>query len=393
MLRGPCGRDAVRDDRCIFHLENKTRVENGVFARELATELEKLQKMDQPETDLGRFVFSTPVVFANQVFPRHIRFVRAVFEKEARFSGAVFKGEAHFSGATFQGEADFAGTTFEKGAGFHRAVFERDARFSKATFKGGAHFNATEFAKVALFSSTTFKREAEFYKTKFNGMTYFRRARFLIPQSVVFDICDLSKVSFLHSETISEVSFRQVKWRIKGNRSAIVDEDRIGKKDRRATYSSVADVYRRLRRSYESRLRYAEAGEFFKSEMEMKRMAIAPDLRDQSRGRRVLNRLRRNFSAIAIYKLLSLYGESWTRVAIWIVISIALFAVARTMNQSIFTHCYSQVYAHFRENIVRSVFVFFQLRSDDLLDVLERVWSGLLLGLTYIALRRQLERH
>jgi uncharacterized protein YjbI with pentapeptide repeats len=489
MLRGPCGRQIVRDDMCIFHLVNKTETEASRFENELLDELSKLESSSEQVIDLTRFIFPRTLRLAHHIFPKPVRFYASRFDEDVDFSYTSFTGGVDFGltydvreghnefrrdastfygpllgeradrGSSFKKKADFSGSIFKGGAGFYEVTFEGDVDFSNATFEGEADFRAafegafcsfenatfmryadffcaefdglihfidtkfeeeadfvsTTFQKSVLFSGAVFKSEANFTESRFvkgggfygsifeaeasfsgsifESRTYFRRVRFLKPESVVFGRTDLSNVSFLYTERVSAVNFWEVSWSTEENRCKLVDEYEIGELTQ-TTYASIADVYRRLRLNYEAKLRYAEAGGFFKSEMEMKRMAIAPDLPKHSRLKRVLNWLRRNFSVIALYKLLSVYGESWKLVGIWIVVSIPLFALFRALPVLVSSGtCLPQFGKAILENVSPSFFAFFQSRAVDFFDIIERVWSGLLLGLAYIALRRQLERH
>jgi uncharacterized protein YjbI with pentapeptide repeats len=405
MRKGLCGRVVMRDNRCLFHLDNKTQDEAGLFENEFLIELEKLEKSDVPAIDFTRFIFPRPVSFREREFVKPIIFDYAIFEKEfscehVKFDEVYFN-KAKFSKATFFDtiikymccietefdEAYFFSTQFDA------ALFSL-SNFKKSSFSGSrfnwADINAI-FKEKADFWGVRFET-VDFSLAEFQGEVSFKRAKFLRPKSATFDNNDLSKVSFLYAEGLEEIRFIQVRWPKKGDRCKLIDEDNIAPPDPKIdwegseeTYTNVAEIYRKLRKNYESKLRYTEAGDFFKGEMEMRRMAIAPKPE-------LFSKLKRNLSTIAFYKLLSNYGESWKRVALWILLSFSLFALAHTVPILLNPPIDSQIQAIFYENLKRSIFVFFQLKSEDLLDVLERVWSGLLIGLSYIALRRQLER-
>ena len=91
----------------------------------------------------------------------------------------------------------------------------------------------------------------------------------------------------------------------------INEEDMLEKNPEQVSLASVMAIYRNLRENYEFRLRYDEAGEFFKKEMELKRMYR--EIMPQNRSNTVIIRnsmLRRNFPLTRLYYHFSDYGES-----------------------------------------------------------------------------------
>ena len=127
-------------------------------------------------------------------------------------------------------------------------------------------------------------------------MTEFHYVLFEEPEKTVFDVNDLSKVSFLNTD-ITRVRFsdkvrlggKKVEYykfwgrkKVKEERFKIVDErlleEDIKENENHITkkfnlnLGSIKAVYRGLRENYEYRMRYDEAGQFFIREMELKRM-------------------------------------------------------------------------------------------------------------------------
>ncbi|MGA9151948.1 MAG: hypothetical protein WBZ36_15325 [Candidatus Nitrosopolaris sp.] len=77
-----------------------------------------------------------------------------------------------------------------------------------------------------------------------------------------------------------------------------------------ATLGSVMAVYRNLRENYEFRLRYDEAGEFFKKEMELKRnYREVVSERERITIIKENNWFRKNLSLTGLYYHFSRYGE------------------------------------------------------------------------------------
>ena len=127
---------------------------------------------------------------------------------EFRFSDLNNRNEftkpVYFSGSQFFGKADFS-----------RAIFQEGASFLKANFRGGVYFSNSDFYGKTYFSG-------EFNsKTKFNYVLFERK------EKVIFDIENLSNVSFINTD-ITGIRFSdKAKWgREKPNedRFKIVDE-------------------------------------------------------------------------------------------------------------------------------------------------------------------------
>ena len=454
-----CGRRVARGSRCIFHLEKKTDKEAHQFYRVFRREFERLEKSEAVidltgfvfpgHLEMRDRVFPKPIAFNRATFSGNVLFHRARFSGQAWFDNATFSGQAVFRGATFGGDAWFRDAKFSDHAGFHGAKFSGWAGFDRATFSGDAAFDGATFSDDALFDRAMF-RTVVFRGTifrgnlhlgaRFDGPALFERVLFQRDTIEPSDLSGLSKpnpvqkvpvtsfsgatvesngevrfiqpreynarlkvernfaidrVSFLNAD-LSRFNFQDVEWGRYHNRRAVVEEALMGRPPfQDVTPQQVRQVCARVRDNLERALRYPEAGDFFIGEMEMKRVALAYDRPGDSRSRRTLNWLRRNVSTIALYKLFSMYGESWRRIAVWILASLfVLFPGYRTLASLIGgSLCPNQFWNAYYMNFTRNVFVFFQLRSEDLIDVIERMWSGLLLGLTLVALRRQLERH
>ena len=125
-------------------------------------------------------------------------------------------------------------------------------------------------------------------------MTEFHNVLFEQPEKTVFDVNDLSKVSFMNTD-ITRVRFSdEIRWgerkveydkfwggkKVTEEKFKIIEErlleEKIKEKDSHTikdfNLGSIKAVYRGLRENYEYRMRYDEAGEFFIREMELKRM-------------------------------------------------------------------------------------------------------------------------
>jgi len=144
--------------------------------------------------------------------------------------------------------------------------------------------------------------------------------------------------------------------------------------DEDLTLENVLAVYRALRENYDYYLKYDESGKFFINEMKLKK--------------RFSNFIER--VVMSVYELLCLYGESYTRTIVWILVTIPLFALARLLFEasSLVLNMNSLM-----DSLKISTAAFFQLYYDnDWLTIIERLISIPILGSFYIALRRKLER-
>jgi uncharacterized protein YjbI with pentapeptide repeats len=104
------------------------------------------------------------------------------FIKPVYFSGSDFFGYADFGAATFQGEAFFNG----------------------AKFQGVANFNNSEFYRKTYFSG------------HFNSKTNFNYVLFEGKEKVIFDIENLSNVSFINTDTTGVRFSDNARWRGEG---------------------------------------------------------------------------------------------------------------------------------------------------------------------------------
>jgi uncharacterized protein YjbI with pentapeptide repeats len=258
------------------------------------------------------------------------QFSEAEFSKKVEFGLARFSGDSNLS-AEFYGEADFISAEFSKNAYFRKAKFSKMANFQSAEFHQEAHFSSAEFSGEADFSAAKFYGEADFSAAKFSKMANFHSAGFSAEakfgglmedqaffnevlfedgRKIQFKIEDLSKISFINTD-ITRVRFNdRARWG-KDNRFKVIEEELLEKNPEKFSLGSVMAVYRNLRENYEFRLRYDEAGEFFKREMELKRRYREIISQNGSNTQIKLNGLmRRNFSLTGLYYHFSDYGES-----------------------------------------------------------------------------------
>jgi len=273
--------------------------------------------------------------FANTEFYKAADFFSAEFYIVADFESAKFSGEADFSSAEFHdkanftfakflgrasfptkfpGTAIFSSAEFHEKANFHSIEFSEAADFSSAKFSGAADFTEAKFSEVS-FRSAEFSGAADFSGISIKDKANFNYVLFEDGKKILFGIDDLSRVSFMNSD-ITRVRFSdRARWGKGQDNFKVFDEETLEKellekKTPTVSLNSVMAVYRNLRENYEFRLRYDEAGEFFKKEMELKRKYREEDRVYQNGW------FRRHFSLTGLYKHFSDYGESIKKPAI-----------------------------------------------------------------------------
>ncbi len=276
------------------------------------------------------------------------RFYAAIFTRDVDFSYAHFAQDADFREATFTQHANFRFGTFTQNAKFHKATFMQDtdfhgrtftqyADFGEATFAQAIRFVETKFHGTAYWGSSQFLDRAEFRRTKFDPQiagqpsVVFALANFSKPGEIVFDDVDLSRALF-HDTDVSQLCFTSsALWgKRDGNHGLAVFEetidcgqpDAIGlKRSGQRDYRAVEQIYRQLKKNYDSRLDYWTANELHFGEMEMKRLAVPTAGRLLSLRRWLHPKL----SLVALYRYASDYGNSYVKAIVWLLGTLVLF--------------------------------------------------------------------
>ena len=298
--------------------------------------------------------FTGPVTFSNTTIEAN----------EVPDSQRLPPGHANFSWAFFSGGADFGRSQFGGKTWFWRTVFCADVTFEEANFQAVVIFGGREY-EVSLSASDFhdgrllglligaglmtpdpetepprfwhFKdvTNAENLKRLLNEKRFdprqveeivavwkgrakpmfagtgdapvpFRGAVFGKPEESEFGEVGLERCLFAGCD-VSKVDFTDVRWDrlptlfLLGGRRAVRDEhyaNTVG------GYRLVEKLYRQLRKNYESKGAYAEAGDFHYGEMEMRRLAQPVVLR--------------HVSLTALYKYLSGYGEQHGLALFWL---------------------------------------------------------------------------
>ena len=349
---------------CIFHTDSKTREEEKCFTEELKKELERLCADPTVQSlDFTRFVFPSQ----NGLFKWTE--VTTRFPKPVIFEYASFVGGVEFSKCIFDAEAQFFATAF----GGHEVYLE-------TRFPGdfAADRNSVFVAKGVFFRDVEYVSPG---KVQFRGLANAR--------------IDLRNVSFL-STNIENVVFVDERWQrdpprwARRTRKRVIDEDLIESskqyldhplKQALPSYEKVKRLYRDLRKNYEAAGRYAEAGDFFIGEMEMRRL-------DTTVQSPLFRWLSQNCSLLGLYKHVSLYGESHGRLIAWSAVLVILFTVLRLVHSPNALSA-ATVFSRFGD----SAAAFFQFpKSNYTLDLVERIISAFVLGLLLVSLKRNFER-
>ncbi len=390
--------------------------------------------------------------FAASKFSRFVSFIEAEFFVAAFFEGCKFP-EANFAGTKFS-NVNFIGSEFSK------AIFTR-AELSKADFSGvkfsKAYFNGTKFLGRTVFNLYTFSKSADFKKAIFSpdmlekcldpgNLISFRRVTFSEPENVVFDGCDMRRVSFIHTN-IERVKFRNVEWgdfRIYDDRLFAL---KLSEKERKKFIEEGAKKLRKVLndepdskikklvlkivekiRSSEGKVelnseligkpreeKLEEIREYVEKDEDLTEdniLSVYRDLREnydyhlkyEVSGRFFVNEMelkkrsagRVEKIVLEFYKWLCHYGESYECALFWMGLTILIFFALRVVsNLDLFFTEQDPflIFIALIEYFLISIATFFQLNPDSsLLTVAERLISIPILGSLYISLRRKLER-
>jgi len=391
--------------------------------------------------------FKNRVEFRNTIFRNQSLFLDSLFN-DALFYKVIFKGNITFQGSKFFNEISFINCKFKRGVYFNSCKFYHGLTFWLISFYKEAIFSESLF-NSALFGYIYIYDVSFFENCHFLGPTKFRyvfpgnregilnfigghlKNRFGFEQflnemettkrqeleriwginfeqlkaivnkgrismkTVSFDMPDMTFVRFVNVEWDRK---RIGIGPLRLDRIVVYDEKLVEEGEGHRDYERLAHIYWVLRRNYERNGRYAEAGDFYISEMEMRRLQIAPPPLRKGRRPTFWDTIRwtvlswgwwrRNLlSPLAIYKYLSLYGESYVLASLWIFITVLLFTFLRA-------HLPSQggQPTDLLDNLARSIFALFQLRGEETIDNIERIIGAILAGNLFIALRRRLQR-
>ncbi|NTV22218.1 MAG: pentapeptide repeat-containing protein [Candidatus Yonathbacteria bacterium] len=203
-------------------------------------------------------------------------FSNTTFRKSVEWNGSRFLGKADFSLIKSMGKADFSDVQFTHAAIFWLSRFEK-ADFSRVTFSS---------EQRTQFLQATFGKGADFSHIVFPGTTVFRRT-------------DLRYASFKDSK-IDKALFSECTFNESLGRTALFDEVMLLKKRHNKPFApeqtikfldkirsrnissedfeEVEELDRQMKKNFEERRDYENAGDFHYGEMEMRRRKLRAEV-------------------------------------------------------------------------------------------------------------------
>lgn len=298
----------------------------------------------------GDFIFAIVSLnsesnFENAQFGSHAYFIDCIFNEKATFNGARFKGNVSFENVRFQSSADLTYCNFSAELQIKDSKFLDSVSFQYTAFHSLTRFIGTVFDGYLNFSRCWLDKDAALlfdgdepdFSRLFNRGANFSKMAIGDPGKLVFRKISLEKCRFLETD-ISKAKFIDVKWDTKKRGSigklgitekmAVYDEltadlhwvwwkklpeqdKTIEREPKKFQFALIAQIYRRLQANYLENYRYSEAGEFFIGEREMMR---------KSKGK-----IRQYLCADFLYKIFSLYGESFMLPLAWLLLLLLVF--------------------------------------------------------------------
>ena len=278
--------------------------------------------------------------FVDSHFCGGVSFAAAKFFERPTFGGAIFPQKSYFQEVHFKNGVNFYRAQFTDTAWFDQANFEGATYFRETLFKGDANFYVAQLGGRMFFEHCQFHKEVSFHRSNISGIVYFigdgEKSLVFTPSAEVlfqstilqdgtisFSGVDLSNSSFVNTD-VQAFHFVGIRWDDKPGQRQLYDEKwsrglkevkknaDIG--ERRPSLAIVETLYRQLRKNYEDKADFPEAGKFYAREMEMKRLQKTC--------------VGRNLSLSAWYKYVSDYGESYLRASLWIAGVLFLWAFA-----------------------------------------------------------------
>lgn len=323
--------DGIGDFRGLDFPEN-FNVSNSMLKFE---NIENIEKVDFTGSVFGE------VSFENIIFDCEVNFNSITVNNNFKLLSCTFNQPCSFNGATFKESVRFI-SEFKDITNFRSCDFMKSVTF-KGNFYGDVYFNSSVFHENALFegqrifsikpqsveldasqrlqrnvtrifswvASEVFGR-AHTSKSLFHSVVELALVDFRRPDRVRFNQVDLSKAILILTD-FSNVQLYDVKWyQPKLKRNGLYEESQLETnndfKYRRFRRPQLEMTYRNIRKTLESQKDYDLASDFLVGEMEQKRKQLHP--------------LKKWFSIINAYDLLSQYGTRPLRVGLWLSLAI-----------------------------------------------------------------------
>ena len=303
------------------------------------------------------------------------------------------KQRLSFSNSRFSALLNLSNCVIHKGD-FARADFS-EAKIRRSRF-GAVDFTESRFTVECDLNESSFADDVSFYKARFelaviSGVKFgkkadFKQVVFARPKDTRFD-SDLTQASFLGTD-LSRVRFgSHTVW---GDASDPAPYDvREFKKNLQTRLADALSVLRDLRDNYEYHLDYEGAGKLFVQEMDMKRQ-----YRDTEEGAELLSGYRQRASLSWVYRVLCMYGESFRRPAL-LMLLVGASSFAFFCTDTMFVHdgtCKQAGSEKWLYALTRTLSGLFQWGCQALPDYVLRAVSIPIIGTMFVALRRRFER-
>lgn len=361
-------------------------------------------------------------------------FFQSKFYESASFIDTLFNGETEFSGANFDGKVDFLRAKFNFPVDFSDATFGIEAYFSKTRFGAKAEFVGTRFNGRTYFFSSTFEDIGVFSRTQFADSAFFSLSprqvtapRIMFenvlmdrPERIKFENFNFGKTTFMGTN-LRSITFHNPQWThfspwstwlnlsyqsILGTRIVLNDET-CGYLEKNP--EALRILYRDLKANFEDAKDYSDAGDFYYSEMEIRRKIL------RINESRIWRFFRRFLSPYTLYWLVCGYGERPLRALMVFIFLLFGFASIYSFSQRQFIYdagtagpamvkyFKGPVDLNFRDSIeysLRSLTLqhseHIKPHSDDALarrlTLTENILGPLQLGLFFLAMRRRFRR-
>jgi len=208
-----------------------------------------LQKTQFSQCQFSKTEFDSSILdvinFQHSIFNREVNFVSAEINKSSFFK-IEFKKNVNFADSRIN-EIIVSDTNFYGEVNFFNSNFGNDVKFVKTNFQ------------VVIFTDV-----------KFEGITYFIDVVFNNQKKTVFDVEDLSKVSFRNTDLTDVIFSDKIRW---GGEDGftIIDESLLDAKSDMNSIENVLATYRTIKKNYERRYRQEETEQFLIKEVNLKK--------------------------------------------------------------------------------------------------------------------------
>lgn len=212
--------------------------------------------------------------------PVKVNFKSAIFKGEANFSKAVFQESVSFFGATFEENVYFTSTEFTKLVNFQSVTFSKYSAFINTVFKGNTQFLACKFIGRTVFRciadgvnvwfvQSQFS-EAEFEQFNEKEPAYLNFTETELTEKIVFKNINFTRTKFFNTDLI-DARFKSCEWS-DGSRIILQDEKDA---DKNASICMIfEDVYRQLKKNFDSNKDWELSGKAYVSEMKMRKKRL-----------------------------------------------------------------------------------------------------------------------